>query len=261
MIWLGIAAVVLVLIGLLVWWRSRPAKMPDAWPLAARKVFTRQEQDAYAIMRSAFPDHAVLVKLPVSRFLYLTETRNMKYWFELLTPLYVTFAVCRADGKVIAAVDFDSAQQKGSRSGYTLKRRALDACKLLYLRYDYEAMPSAKVLRLNVLGDKAPDISIGTDVKATAADAASGTASGSANAAPAVRKVKDPAVAAREAELARQQLEQIVKDRRHDMNKREARDSGGEAWAPDSIMGRDSFLRPDSRIDPEPDDKVDLVLH
>jgi hypothetical protein len=106
MTWLVIAAALLLLVGVAYWWRNRPQKLPDAWPLTTRKVFTKQEHEAYALMRNAFPDQAVLVKLPLSRFLQLTDTKNMKYWFGLLTPLYVTFAVCRVDGKVLSAIDF-----------------------------------------------------------------------------------------------------------------------------------------------------------
>ncbi len=246
MTWLVMAAAVLALVGVAYWWRNRPQKLPDAWPLTTRKVFTKQEHEAYALMRSAFPDQAVLVKLPLSRFLQLTDTRNMKYWFGLLTPLYVTFAVCRVDGKVLSAIDFDSAKQRGSRSGYTLKRRAFDACKLQYLRYDYETMPSARALRLNVLGDKAPDL----QVAAAVVDSAIAAAEAGAVPNQAAKKVKDAETAAREAEQVRAQLEQIVKDRRHD---RESRDSRRDSWAPDSILGRDSFLRPDSRIDSQVD--------
>jgi hypothetical protein len=107
-------------------------------------------------------------------------------------------------------------------------------------------MPTAKALRLNVLGDKAPDL----QVAAAAIDSAIAATEAGPVSHQAARKVKDAETAAREAEQVRAQLEQIVKDRRHD---RESRDSRGDTWAADSILGRDSFLRPDSRIDAQVD--------
>jgi Protein of unknown function (DUF2726) len=248
---LGISSLVLALGGAAWWWRKRPQRMPESWPLATRKVFSQAEQKAYFQMRSAFPELCVLVKLPLSRFLQLTETKNMQYWFGLLSPLFVTFAVCAPDGKVLAVVDFDSSKNPGSRSALTLKRRAFQACKLMYLRYDYEAMPSVRTLRASVLGPASLEA-----LAAAPAAAAAVQAHEALTPQQTIRKLEEMAAAtARETELARAQLEQIVKDKRHDRNSSRSKDT--ERWAPDSILGRDSFLQPDNAGD----GGVDLVIH
>ncbi len=245
---IGISSLVVALLGAAWWWRKRPQRMPESWPLAARKVFSQAEQKAYLQMRSAFPELCVLVKLPLSRFLQLTDTKNMQYWFSMLSPLFVTFAVCAPDGKVLAVVDFDSSKNPGSRSALTLKRRAFQACKLMYLRYDYEAMPSVRTIRASVLGAASLEALAAAPVAAAPAEQLTPQQT--------IRKLEEMAAAtARETELARAQLEQIVKDKRHDRDRSRSKDI--ERWAPDSILGRDSFLRPDNASD----GGVDLVIH
>jgi hypothetical protein len=266
--WLVISVVVLAFIGMVFWWRKRPQRMPVSWPLATRKVFTQNEQKAYALTRSAFPELCILVKLPISRFLQLTDTKDVKYWFGLLSPLFVTFGVCSPEGKVLAVIDFDSAKQPGSRSALTLKRRAFEACKLMYLKYDYESMPSVRSLRMSVLGPASLEALNAANTAVTAAPIAAASIATSI-AAPIepvpvealtqqqnIRKLEEMAVAtARETELARAQLEQIVKDKRHRRDNPGAKDV--ESWVPDSILGRDSFLQPDSRLNKP----IDVELH
>lgn len=248
--WVIIGVTVLALVAVALWWRKRPQRMPDNWPLAMRKVFSQDEQKAYVLMRSAFPELCILVKLPLSRFLQLTDTKNMRYWFDLISPLFVTFAVCAPDGKVLAVVDFESSKRPGSRSALTLKRRAFQTCKLMYFKHDYETMPSARSLRVSVLGPASLEILDANDVTpATPAPPVSPQS---------LRKLEDMAAAtAKETEIARAQLEQIVKDKRHMRDSTNAKDKDKDSWTPDSILGRDSFLRPDAAKD----DNVDIVIH
>jgi Protein of unknown function (DUF2726) len=283
MVWLALVIVVLSALSMALWWRNRPNKLPASWPLAMRKVFTQQEQQAFTLLRSAFPEHAVLVKLQVSRFVQLTDKRDMKYWFGLLTPLYVTFAICRIDGKMLAVIDMDTPQNPGSRSGYTLKRRAFEACKLMYLRYDLNSLPSARAVRISVLGETAGDVP--ANAASVSPSAVGNTAvqssnqSQSANAVTAAVTANEPVMAGhvttpiaalpdlkaleeqkrseaaaraeQERAAAVKQLNELVKDKQ-----RQLRSTDDQSWEADSIIGRDSFLRPDSRID-----NVDVPLH
>jgi Protein of unknown function (DUF2726) len=262
MIWLALVTVLLAALGLWLWWRNRPNKLPDVWPLTLRKVFTLQEQQAFNLLRSAFPEHAILVKLQVSRFVQLTDKRNMKYWFGLLTPLYVTFAVSRTDGKMLAAIDIDSPQNPGSRSGYTLKRRAFDACKLMYLRYDFGSLPTMRALRTSVLGEKAADLVFNAPTPAApTAPAADKPVPMVITAAPLVvdpkvqeeqQRLEAAAKAEHQRAVAVTELNELIKDRQRQLKST----ADDQNWSPDSIIERDSFLRPDSRID-----NVDVPLH
>jgi hypothetical protein len=210
----GVAAA--ILIGLVVgWWRRRRARrLPEVWPLAGRKVFTPHEEQLYGLLRAAFPDLAVLSKLPLTRFMRLTVKKNAEYWFELVSPLYVTFAVCLPNGRVLTVIDCERPGAPSSRSAQSLKRQALRSCNIRYVRIEDNVIPTIKALRQMVLG---------------AAESA----------------YYEGPQSVRMAELAsaRQHLKEAVQGRRTER----------DVWYRDSIVNKDSFLRRDSKADPPPD--------
>jgi hypothetical protein len=189
---------------------SERKPVPAHWPLAGRKVFTAHEQQVYSLLRAAFPELCVLSKLPLPRFMRLTVRTQAEYWFNLISPLYVTFAVCLPNGRVVAVIDCYGSGS-GSRSAVTLKRQALRACNIRYLRIDDGVIPPMKALRAMVMG---------------ASDSAEAEA-------PQSRQHAELA-------SAKQTLAATVRGRR----------SEREMWSRDSIVTKDSFLRPDSRSNP-----------
>ena len=58
-----------------------------------------------AQLREALPHHIVLSKLPLVRFCQPNDPQQVRFWYELLGSLNVTFAVCSANGRVLAAID------------------------------------------------------------------------------------------------------------------------------------------------------------
>ncbi|MBU6435924.1 MAG: DUF2726 domain-containing protein [Betaproteobacteria bacterium] len=198
-----------------VWWRRRRARrLPEIWPLAGRKVFSTHEEQLYGLLRAAFPDLAVLSKLPLTRFMRLTAKKNAEFWFDLVSPLYVSFAVCLPNGRVLTVIDCERANAPASRSAQSLKRRALRSCHIRYVRIDDGVIPTIKALRQMVLG---------------AAESA----------------YYEGPQSVRSAELAtaRQHLEKAVQGRRTER----------DVWYRDSIVNKDSFLRRDSHAPVEPD--------
>lgn len=147
-----LSAVVLVTATAL-WWsrRSRPEKtdLPAEWALTARPVFNGDERRVYRQLREALPHHIVLSKLPLVRFCQPVNPDDTRYWYRLLGSIHVTFAVCSANGRVLAAIDLDG-DRHTSRRTVQIKQAVLAACRVRYLRCPVDHLPSIPELQLLV---------------------------------------------------------------------------------------------------------------
>lgn len=151
---LGLLTVVLV-----VWAFNRSPKksidLPTEWALAPRPVFSTDERRIYRLLREALPHHVVLSKLPLVRFCQPTDPNDVRYWFDLLGTSHVTFAVCSANGRVLAAIDLDT-DRGNSRRVMQIKQSVLSACRVRYLRCPVDQLPSVAELQLLVPSAIAP---------------------------------------------------------------------------------------------------------
>ena len=150
----AVVAISLLGIVLLSWsWLSRRSKrvapLPTEWALSARPVFSTDERRVYKLMREALPHHVVLSKLPLVRFCQPSDPGEVRYWYELLGTINVTFAVCSANGRVLAAIDLDT-DRSNSRRVLQIKQSVLGACRVRYLRCPVDNLPSAGELQLLV---------------------------------------------------------------------------------------------------------------
>ena len=73
----------------------------------------------------------------------------MRYWYDLLGAINVTFAVCSANGRVLAAIDLDT-DRGNSRRILQIKQSVLGACRIRYLRCPVDNLPTAAELQLLV---------------------------------------------------------------------------------------------------------------
>jgi Protein of unknown function (DUF2726) len=151
---IGLAALAgAALIGLLVWAvRKREPKqvpLPTEWTLTARPVFSTDERRVYRQLREALPHHIVLSKLPLVRFCQPADPQEVRYWFDLLGSIHVTFAICSANGRVLAAIDLDT-DRGNSRRALQIKQSVLAACRVRYLRCPIDHLPSVPELQLLV---------------------------------------------------------------------------------------------------------------
>jgi hypothetical protein len=129
--------------------RPRSKPLPTEWTLTARPVFSTDERRVYRQLREALPHHIVLSKLPLVRFCQPTDPQEVRFWYELLGSINVTFAICSANGRVLAAIDLDNERQ-GSRRAMQIKQSALAACRVRYLRCTPDHLPSVPELQLLV---------------------------------------------------------------------------------------------------------------
>ena len=130
--------------------------LPREWRLMLRPVFTANERRMYQQLREAFPEHVILCKLPLTRFTQASEPERVKYWHSLIGALHVTFAICNANGRVIAALDIEG-PKGGSRRATRIKTGVLDACRVRYLCFMVDDLPSSEEVRRAVLQGDAPD--------------------------------------------------------------------------------------------------------
>jgi hypothetical protein len=152
--WMVALVAVAVLVPAVMIWAMRarkpnPKPLPTDWALTARPVFSTDERRVYRQLREALPHHIVLSKLPLVRFCQPNDPQEARYWYELLGSIHVTFAVCSANGRVLAAIDLDT-DRGNSRRILQIKQSALAACRVRYLRCPVDHLPSVPELQLLV---------------------------------------------------------------------------------------------------------------
>ncbi len=153
--WIIALVAVAVLAPMAVWLALRPRRpaqpkpLPTEWALTARPVFSNDERRVYRQLREALPHHIVLSKLPLVRFCQPNDPQQVRYWFDLLGSIHVTFAVCSANGRVLAAIDLAGDRTNQSRT-LQIKQAVLGACRVRYLRCPIDHLPSIPELQLLV---------------------------------------------------------------------------------------------------------------
>lgn len=149
----SLSAILLIAASVLHWRRGRqqqPQALPTEWALTARPVFNTDERRVYRQLREALPHHIVLSKLPLVRFCQPNDPQETRYWYQLLGSINVTFAICSANGRVLAAVDLDADRAGSSRRTVQIKQAVLGACRVRYLRCPADHLPSIPELQLLV---------------------------------------------------------------------------------------------------------------
>ncbi len=152
-------ACLVLLVGLLVLAQRRRGaarrKLPTEWALILRPVFSGEERRFHRQLCAAFPQHQVMAKLPLVRFCQPVRPREVRYWYELLGTLHVTFAVSSVNGRVLLALDVENERQP-SRRGIQIKQSVLAACGVRYLRCPPEQLPSVPELQRLLPDDDRP---------------------------------------------------------------------------------------------------------
>src|SRR5438552_3386040 len=153
--WIVVLAVLALVLPLLAYLALTPRKkrppppLPTEWALTARPVFSTDERRVYRLLREALPHHIVLSKLPLVRFCQPTDPNEVRYWYDLLGANHVGFAICSANGRVLAAIDLDT-ERGNSRRITQIKQSVLAACRVRYLRCPIDHLPTVAELQLLV---------------------------------------------------------------------------------------------------------------
>ncbi|WP_309638714.1 hypothetical protein [Methylibium sp.] len=127
--------------------RLQRAPLPTEWALMARPALNADERRTLRLLREALPQHIVLAKLPLVRLCQPRDPQKVRYWFDFLRPYHVSFAVCSANGRVLAVVDLEP-ERGPSRRGTRIKQAVLEACRIRYLSCRAENLPPVGDLQL-----------------------------------------------------------------------------------------------------------------
>jgi hypothetical protein len=150
-----VALVVAVVLVPAAWWlgarqsRRKDSALPDEWALVARPIFSSDERRVFRQLRDALPHHIIVSKLPLVRFCQPTDPQRVRFWYDLLGSLNITFAICSANGRVLAALDLDTDRGDAPRA-LRVKQSVLGACRVRYLRCPVDQLPSIAELQLLV---------------------------------------------------------------------------------------------------------------
>ena len=126
-------------------------KIPLRWPLSPRTIANTRERIVWVWMCQTFDDHAVMVKMPVTRFMFPTTPEQGQTWYQLLTNAYCTFTVVDAGGRVIGCVDVTDPSTYDKRS-QNLKRSLLSTCGIGYAVVDSTFLPEGAKIRAEFIG-------------------------------------------------------------------------------------------------------------
>ena len=133
---------------------ARPSvkrRLPSQWPVNPRPLANSRERHVWHWLQTVFPDHHIMVKLPVTRFTMPRQPGEGQDWFEVLSGAYCSFTICDDRGKVIGCVDV---MRHGSlsRGNRQLKQTLLAQCGIGYWVLAAESLPQADALRAEFLG-------------------------------------------------------------------------------------------------------------
>ena len=129
---------------------AKAVELPTEWPLTQRPIFSPEERALYRQLRTALPHHTILAKLPLVRFCQPEDREELRYWFNLLGPIHVSFVVCAENGRVLAAVDIERPNRPPAKRVSAIKLAVLEACRIRYVRCRSDQLPTATELQLLV---------------------------------------------------------------------------------------------------------------
>jgi len=140
------------------WTHHRSAarrRIPKHWPVNSRRIVNANEGEVWRFLVKTFPDHAVMVKLPFTRFTMPQGEKHKLELFEHLSKVYCTFTVSTRDGRIIGCVDVGG-RKTVSRSNQLLKLSLLSQCDICYWAVENNGQLRADQLRAYFLDADQP---------------------------------------------------------------------------------------------------------
>jgi Protein of unknown function (DUF2726) len=132
-------------------------QLPVDWDLRLRPLFSDVDRTVWLWLKQVFPEHEVLVKVPVIRFLSGTSD-DLKALIQI-KDVYCSFTVCSPRGRVIGCIDVPGPKGlKASRRD--LKKNLFDSCGLPYAVLGANDLPTYEALRAVFLKEAMPLIPV-----------------------------------------------------------------------------------------------------
>ena len=133
-------------------------QIPETWPFGPRQVVGEAERELWQWLSAALPEHQVLVKLPVTRFVMPFHPDDARVWFQVLSSVYCTFTICAGSGRVLGCLDVVGPAGL-PRSNRIIKQTLLAQCGIGYWTVPQGQMPDIETLRADLKAHypKTPD--------------------------------------------------------------------------------------------------------
>ena len=137
-------------------WQGRaPRKKkrtPLYWPINNRRVANSEELKVWNWLIKTFPEHHILVKIPITRFTIPQDKHKGLELYKMLNALYCSFTVCSADGKIVGCVDIPVVGHI-SKKNIQLKEKILFQCQIGYWVLNSGLLPEPNAIRSKFLGE------------------------------------------------------------------------------------------------------------
>lgn len=158
-LWPWLLTALAVLCAAWAWARRRPPpaparRKPRATPPVAvqpRVMLGRGELRVWRWLQDVFPEHHVMVKLPVTRFCKPRDRSAAEGLFNMLSGVYCTFTLADDTGRAIGCVDVMDLRRL-SRGNRQLKQNLLAQCHIGYWLLTPDVLPEAWAIRAEFLG-------------------------------------------------------------------------------------------------------------
>lgn len=131
--------------------RQKARRAPQAVAVQPRPMLGRGELPIWHWLRQVFPEHAIMVKLPLTRFSMPRDPAAANDLFAMLGGLYCTFTLCDNRGRAAGCVDVIGAR-KLSRGNRQLKQTLLSQCRVGYWVLTADTLPEPWAIRAEFLG-------------------------------------------------------------------------------------------------------------
>ena len=118
-----------------------------------RRILTGTEREVWRWLQTVFPDHHIMVKMPMTRFTLPGRPEERSQAFSYLSNLYCTFTICNQRARVIGCVDVADGNTPASGANQELKQAVLSQCDMAYWVLLPQSMPEVSILRAAFLGN------------------------------------------------------------------------------------------------------------
>ena len=131
---------------------SGKRRHPSSLHVKPRRILTGTEREIWRWLQAVFPNHHIMVKMPMTRFTLPGTPDKRMETFSCLSNLYCSFTICTKRARVIGCIDIAGGRTTLSGSNQELKQAILSQCDMAYWVLLPQSLPEVSILRAAFLG-------------------------------------------------------------------------------------------------------------
>jgi very-short-patch-repair endonuclease len=120
-------------------------------PYRSRPLMSPPELDAYQRLRQALPDSVICPQVQLCRFITADHLKDRR-WHNRIAQLSADFAICKADGTVVAVIEVDDKthERPAQRARDRKKDDACQSAGVPVIRWKATQLPTAQAIQAQV---------------------------------------------------------------------------------------------------------------